>query len=114
MKAGILLSLSGEEEKAREVWSEVERRFPETRCCYFASLARRLGRGQRDNMEDIRCHAWDRSEMCYLVALLCEKQGNTARSRELMEMCLAADPTLRWPAYLARAKLTSSLSLLLG
>ena len=106
VKAGILFELAGERKRAEEAWKGVEKRFPPERCGFYALLAKDLRSDRPDNLEDMVFHAQIRSEMFYLCALLFEKRENEKRSHELLELCVKEDPTLRWPAFLARQKLT--------
>ena len=46
--------------------------------------------------------AYERSEMFYLAALLYLERGRKNDGDRLMRAAVVEDPTLRWPAYLAR------------
>jgi hypothetical protein len=105
IKAGIAMELSGNAGKARRMWRETAGDFPPSQCSYFGSLAQQLADGS-DNVEEMPYSAHRRSEMFYFAAMLHEKRGNAARSKQLLQLCVKEDPTLRWPACLARQKLS--------
>jgi hypothetical protein len=50
-------------------------------------------------------HPHIRSEMFYLVGLLCEKRGQMEQGKALFQMSVKEDATLRWPAYLSKKRL---------
>jgi tetratricopeptide (TPR) repeat protein len=105
VKAGILFELGADTETARKTWFEVGRRFPESAYHFYGALAKRLASGQSDLTEEIPAGPHERSEMCYLAALLAEKRGNPNRCRELLRLSVSKDPTRRWPACLAAKRL---------
>jgi tetratricopeptide (TPR) repeat protein len=107
IKAGIMLELAGKIEKARDLWQQAARRFPVSRCCYLGSLALDLlSHGTGARAEEMPFPVLWRSEMHYLCGLLYEARGDVQRSRGLLALAWREDQTLRWPAYLARQKLT--------
>lgn len=105
LKAGILFELAFNNIKAEEVWGDLIKRFPPHYCNYYSEPARAFMHGEKDNLEEMPYEALRRSEMFYLAGLLYEKRGNKKRAKELFAMSLKEDPTLRWPAYLARIRL---------
>jgi hypothetical protein len=111
IKAGIIMEIAGKASRGKEMWDRVIREFPGTRCHYYDSLARSLGSDNCGNVEEMPHSAFRRSELFYLTALLAEHRGRAERSRELLEMGVREDPTLRWPAYMAKQKL-AGISLL--
>ncbi len=105
IKAGLIAEYSGYLEVSREILSESLRRFPANRCGFLPLLAKHLLENKGDELEKMEYPGWHRSEVFYLAGLMYERRGNPSRSRELLKMSLKADPTLRWPAYLARERL---------
>jgi hypothetical protein len=104
--AGILLELSGKRREAVKVWKEAIRKFPPDRCCFWAGLAEALAAKESDGIESMPLFWRARSEMSYLAGLLYEHRGDTRRARRLFDLSLKEDPTLRWPAFMARQSLS--------
>jgi len=55
--------------------------------------------------DDMPYHPYERSEMFYLTALLWKKRNDPSRHKHYLKMCIAEDPTRRWPAYLGKSAL---------
>ncbi|MBN1671031.1 MAG: hypothetical protein JXR37_08370 [Kiritimatiellae bacterium] len=108
VKVGILLELAGDARGARDAWAQAIRRFPCSRCCHYASLARSIMGAEADKLEEMPYHPLTRSEFFYLGALLYEARADPKRSRQLFRLCVKEDPTLNWPAYLAKKRLQGS------
>ncbi len=106
VKAGILHEIGGNEDAAKSTWDWIAHRYPADRYGFFGALASALLSDKEDHLEKMPYHPEHRSEMFYICALLYEMRGNRDRAQTLLQMSLEEDPTLRWPAWLAREKLT--------
>lgn len=104
-KAAAILDIAGKSTEARKVWIEITRRFPASQCGYYASLAHAMTEGNETAFPNMLGGAYERSELFYLAAAMYEKRGDVNRSTDLLRASLNEDPTLRWPAYLAKQKL---------
>jgi tetratricopeptide (TPR) repeat protein len=108
VKAGILYDAAGEKGKAKATWSEAIRRFPLRRCCFFELLAKGFLTGPEQDLEDMPYSAWTRSEIFYLAGLRSEAQGQKDRAQKRFKRSLEEDPSLNWPAYLAKKVLAAT------
>ena len=59
---------------------------------------------QRLILSAIPYPAWNRSEIFFLAGLRYEAKEQTDKARELFEMSVKEDPSLNWPAMLAKSK----------
>ncbi len=105
MAAGFIMEISGDRKKSRKIWAEILRRFPLQRCCHFAPLAETLLKGEMPDLSCLPLGNQGLSEMLYLAARACEARGDNAQCKMFLERCAQLDPSLRWPAYLARGSL---------
>lgn len=103
--AGILLELVGQPKDARSAWQETVRRFTPDRCYFWGTMAKALAAGKPEHLENLHHYYSVRSEMFYLLGLLHEHRGNTARARRLFSLSFKEAPLLNWPAHLASIKL---------
>ncbi len=102
VQAGIFFELGGNPGKAKETWEEMTRRFPPSRCCYYARLAEALLGGKAEVLYEMPYPAQDRSEMFLLSGLLWEKRGHKEQSRSFLQRSINEDPTMAWPAHFAK------------
>lgn len=105
IQGGILLSLAGKDKEAVAVWKNVADRFIATRFSFYGPFADSLCEGRTNLVDDMPYPAERRSEMFFLLGCLCEKKGDTARSRALFEKCIEEDGLMHWPAIAARRRL---------
>jgi hypothetical protein len=104
VKAGILLELAGKPDRARELWLETSRRYPESRCSFLGRLAQ--GLLQEDfGVEQMPYGTHTRGEIFFLVGSLYEARGRGARARQLFQLCATEDLSRRWPVWAAEKKL---------
>ncbi|MBN1675363.1 MAG: helix-turn-helix transcriptional regulator [Kiritimatiellae bacterium] len=103
--AGILYAVASREDRAKELWMEVRRRFPPSRCHFYADVAEALQAGKSRALEELPYQPGHRAELFYLAALLHEARQEPGRARRWLNLCVAEDPTLHWPARLAAKRL---------
>ncbi len=110
--AGIIRELSSNAEMAMKAYDRVVRLYPASRYCYYATLAQALQRGEYTTAFEMPYPAQFRSELFYLLGLLCEMKNRKDEALKFFRHSVMEDPTMDWPATLAQHKLLSqSLSM---
>ncbi len=107
MAAALVTEISGDVKKARRIWAEMLRRFPLQRCAHLSPAVEEWLKGNSMAFAQLPLGNQRLSEMLYLAARACEKKGDTAHGKALLERCAQLDFSLRWPAYCAKQKLNS-------
>jgi hypothetical protein len=104
---GWLREAHGDNTGARGTWRLLSRSYPAPRFCAIAEAAAAFGKGVVDPAR-ILALPFDRgrvSELLYWCAKARERRGDRPLARRLMTEAVRCDPSLRWPAYLARQSL---------
>jgi len=103
--SGILFALDGKTAKAKRIWDEVSSCYPADQRVFYGPAAEALLSNEVDRIESIQYTDQYRTEVFFLVGLLCEKRKQEVRARRFFQLSSALDPTMRWPAYMAKKKL---------
>jgi len=104
--AGIIYEITSKTDSAAKAYNRVAQQYPANRYCYYATLAQALQCKDYKIALDMPYPAQFRSEMFYLLGLLCEAKGQKNEGLEFFRHSLAEDPTLSWPAALSAKRLT--------
>lgn len=105
VNAGILKAIAGQPEEANAIWKKTPELFTERQVNFFGALARELLMGHFEFAFKMPYAAEKRSEVFFLLGVLCEKQHDSARARGFFEQCLKEDKLLHWPTHMAKNKL---------
>lgn len=105
IKAGMLYELAGQAERANDVWTEAAKRYPVTRCHYWALIADGLQRQNEIVLDGLPYPVRTRTELFYLAGLLCEKRGDAARAKEWFGKSARENAAGEWPGVLAASRL---------
>lgn len=108
IRAGILYELSGDPNRALELWRETVRRFPAKRCNFYGPLAEELARGEGGSLEEMPCAALHRAEMFYLAGLLHKSRGKNDAAKKYFSLAVADDPTFNWFTWLSKEELAAT------
>lgn len=114
LEAALLYAIAGRKSESIRILGEIQRRFPEIRVRYFATLAGAMKRA----IENLPAPGWaaevtplienlpypvrQRGEILYLAGLLFLRSGEIAGGRRLLSRISQEDHSNGWPSVLAR------------
>ncbi len=101
----LCFALGGKSDPFREILEHLTRRFPEKSCCFYRFASEGLLRNDEIDLEVFPYPNQRRSEIFFLLGTIHDLKGNSERAHHWWRLSLKEDPTLRWPAFLARQKL---------
>lgn len=108
VKAGIILSISGQIDRAKSLWKRTAEFYPQSRINFFGNFADGLASGKLDGADAMPYPAERRSEIFYLLGLLCESRGEKTRAQDFFQKSVREDLLRNWPAILAANKTAPS------